>query len=79
MRGMVIYLYMCTLLHPHGTCVWGDIPRGLGARAMILKPLVEACQTRRDGVYYLYYITKTKISFLPFWLLVDPIPFSLSS
>ena len=70
-------LWMCTLLHPHDTCIWGDIPRGLGTRAMILKPLAKACQTRSDGIYYLHHITKTGIRFSPFWLLVIPIHLSL--
>ena len=64
---MDMFKCLCTgtLLHPHDTCVWGDIPRGLGTRAVILKPLTEACQTRSDGINYLYHITKTGIS-LPF-------------
>ena len=63
---MVKSLCMCTLLHPHGTCVWGDNPKRLGTKAVILKPLTEACQARSDGIYYLYHITKTGISFSPF-------------
>ena len=75
---MVKSLCMCTLLSQHGTCVWGNVLRELGTRAVILKPLTEACQAKSDGIYYLYHITKTEISFSPFWLLRVPIPLSLS-
>ena len=63
---MVKSLCMCTLFLSHDTCVWSDIPRGLGTRAVILKPLTEACQARSDGIYYLYHIAKTGIGFSPF-------------
>ena len=69
---------MCTLLHPHDTCVWGDIPRGLGIRVVAFKPLGEACQTRSDGINHLHHIPQTGINFSPFWLLGNPIPFAIS-
>ena len=59
--------YACVPFFTHMACAfWGDIPRRLGTRVVILKPLIETCQVRSDGIYYLYHITKTGISFSPF-------------
>ena len=44
---------MCTLLHPHDTSVWGDIPRGLGTIVVTFKPSGEACQTGSEGINHL--------------------------
>ena len=32
---------MSTFLHPHITCVWGDIPIGLGMGVVTFKPSVK--------------------------------------
>ena len=69
---------MCTLLHPHDTCVWGDIPIGLGTIVVTFKPSGEACQTGSEGINHLQHILHSGIAFLTFWLLNSPIPFAMS-
>ena len=46
MHGHVVMLmhgHVVTILHPHNTCVWGEIPRGLGMIVVTFKPSSEAC------------------------------------
>ena len=44
---------MCTLLHSHDTCIWGDIPRGLGTIVVTFKPFGETCQTGGECIDHL--------------------------
>ena len=57
---------MCTLLHPHDMCVWGDIPRGLGTIVVTFKPSSEACQPGSEGIIHLHHIPHFGITFLTF-------------
>ena len=57
---------MSTLLHPHVTCVWGDIPIGLGTNVMAFKPSVEVCQTGGECINHPYHIPYSEITFLTF-------------
>ena len=68
---------MCTLLHPHDTCVWGDIPRRLGTIVVTFKPSGETFQTGGECINHLHHIPHFGITFLTFWLLSSPIPFSM--
>ena len=72
---MVKCLCMCILLHPHSTCVWGDIPRGLGTRAVILKPLAKACQIRSDVSIIFITSPKPESASHPFDYLAFQFPF----
>ena len=69
---------MCTLLHPHDTCVWGDILRGLGTIVVTFKPFGVASQKGSEGINHLHHIPHSEIAFLTFWLLSSPIPFAMS-
>ena len=57
---------MCTLLHPHDTYVWGDMPRGLGTIVMTFKPSGETCQIRGECLNHLHHIPHSGITFLTF-------------
>ena len=57
---------MCTLLHPHDMCVWGDIPRGLSTIVVTFKPSSEACQPGSEGIIHLHHIPHFGITFLTF-------------
>ena len=69
---------MSTLLHPHDTCIWGDILKGLGTIVVTFKPSGEACQTCSEGINHLHHIPHFGITFLTFLLLSSPIPFVIS-
>ena len=66
---MLQCLCTSTPLHPHGTCVWGDIPKGLGIIVLAFKPFVEACQAGGKYINHLHYISNVRHSFSPFRLL----------
>ena len=51
---------MHTLLHPHVTCVWGDIPIGLGTSVVTFKPSVEVSQTSGESINHLHQIITPK-------------------
>ena len=57
---------MSTLLHPHDTCVWGDIPWGLGTIIMTFKPSGEAFQTGGECINHPHHIPHFGIAFLTF-------------
>ena len=42
MHEHVVMLMLSTPLHPHVTCIWGDILIGLGMRVRTFKPSSEA-------------------------------------
>ena len=69
---------MSTPFHPHGTCVWGDIPIGLGTSVVSFKPSGEACQTSGECINHLHHVHHTGITILTSWLLNSPIPFVIS-
>ena len=64
--------------HPHGMCVWGDIPIGLGTSVVSFKPSGEACQTSGECINHLHHVHHTGITILTSWLLNNPIPFVIS-
>ena len=72
---MVKSLCMCTLFLSHDTCVWSDIPRGLGTRAVILKPLAKACQIRSDVSIIFITSPKPESASCPFDCLAFQFPF----
>ena len=57
---------MSTPFLPHGTCIWGDIPKGLGTIVLAFKPFVEACQVGGECINHLYYISNVSHNFSPF-------------
>ena len=69
---------MSTLLHPHVTCVWGDIPIGLGTSVATFKPSGEACQTSGECINHFHHIHHSGITILTSWLFNNPIPFVIS-
>ena len=64
---------MSTSLHSHITCVWGDIPIGLGTWIVTLKPAVEVCQTCSECLNHFHYVHHTGLSILISWLPHSPI------
>ena len=69
---------MSNPLHPHVTCVWGDIPIRLGMWIVSFKPAVEVCQTCGECLNHLHYFHHTRISILTSWLPNSPIPLVIS-
>ena len=69
---------MCTLLHPHDTCVWGDIPRGLGTIVVTFKPSGEACQTGSECINHPHHIPHSRITISTSWWLNSPSPLVVS-
>ena len=67
---------MSTPFHPHDTCVWDDIPIGLGTSVVSFKPSWEACQTSGECINH--HMHHTGITILTFWSLNSPIPFVIS-
>ena len=57
---------MSTVFHPYVTCIWGDIPIGLGMRVMTFKPSVEVCQTCGEYINHLHYIHHSGITISAF-------------
>ena len=78
MHGHKRWSCMSTLLHPHITCVWGDIPIGLGTSVVTFKPSVEVCQIGGECINHLHYIHHPGVSISAFWLFSSPIPFVIS-
>ena len=64
---------MSTPLHPHVTCIWGDIPIGLGTWIVTFKPAVEVCQTCSECLNHFHYVHHTGLSILISWLPHSPI------
>ena len=69
---------MSTLLHPHVTCVWGDIPIGLGMSVVAFKPSREACQTGGECIDHFHHIHHFEITISTSKLLNSLIPFVIS-
>ena len=69
---------MSTLIHPHVTCIWSDIPIELGTSVVAFKPMVEACQTGGECINHLHHIHHSVITISTSWLLNSPIPFVIS-
>ena len=65
---------MSNPLQPHVTCVWGDIPIGLGTWIVTFKPAIEVCQTCGECLNHVHYIHHIRISILTSWLSNSPIP-----
>ena len=64
---------MSTPLHPHVTCVWGDIPIGLDTWIVTFKPAVEVCQTCSECLNNFHYVHHTRLSILISWFPHSPI------
>ena len=59
MHGHVVMLmheYPSSPLHPHITCVWGDIPIGLGTRVRTFEPSSEAFQASGECTDHLHHV-----------------------
>ena len=69
---------MSTLLHPHVTCVWGDIPIGLGSRVRTFKPSSEAFQAVGERINHLYHVYHSGITISISWWLNNPSPLVIS-
>ena len=65
---------MSTPLHPGVTCVWGNIPIGLGMWIVASKLAIEVCQTCGECLNHIHYIHHIRISILTSWLSNSPIP-----
>ena len=78
MHGHRRWSCMSTLLHPHITCVWGDIPIRLGTSVVTFKPSIEVCQTGGECINYLHHIHHSGITISTSWLFNSPIPFVIS-
>ena len=65
-------------LHPHITCIWGDIPIGLGMWIVTFKPAIEVRQTCGECLNHLHYVHLTRISILTSWLSNNPISLVIS-
>ena len=78
MHGHRRWSCMSTLLHPHATCVWGDIPIRLATSVVTFKPSVEVCQTGGKCINHLHHIHHSGITISAFWLFNSPIPFVIS-
>ena len=55
-----------TLLHSHITCVWGDIPIGLGTSVVTFKRSVEVCQISGECINHFHHIHHLESSSWPF-------------
>ena len=65
-------------LHPHVTCVWGDIPTGLGTRVRTFKPPREAFQACGESTDHFHHVHHSGITILASWLLTTPRPLVIS-
>ena len=72
---MLKCLCMCTPFHPHVTCVWGDIPKGLGTRVRTFKPSSEVLQTSGEGTDHFHHVHHAWITISTSWLLTSPTSF----
>ena len=69
---------MSTLLHSHVTCVWGDIPIGLGMRVRTFKPSSETFQAVGECTNHLHYVHHSEITISTSWRLNSPSPLVIS-
>ena len=69
---------MSTLLHPHVTCVWGDILVGLGTRVRTFKPSSVAFQAVGKCTNHLHHVHHFGITISFSWWLNNPSPFVIS-
>ena len=69
---------MSTLLHPHITCIWGDIPIGLGMSVVAFKLSIETCHTDGECINHFHRIHHSRITISTSWLLNNLIPFVIS-
>ena len=69
---------MSTPFHPHETCVWDDIPKGLGTSVVAFKSFVKACQTSGECISHFHHIHHSGITISTSWLLNSPIHFVIS-
>ena len=63
---------MSTILHPHVTCIWGDIPIGLGTRVRTFKPSKEAFQAVGECTNHLHHVYHSGITISISWWLNSP-------
>ena len=69
---------MSTFLHPHVTCVWGDIPIGLGTRFRTFKPSSEAFQAVGECTNHLHHVHHSGITISISCWLNSPSPLVIS-
>ena len=69
---------MSTLLHPYITCIWGDIPIGLGMSVVAFKLSIETCHTDGECINHFHHIHHSRITISTSWLLNNLIPFVIS-
>ena len=72
---MLKCLCMCIPFHPHNTCVWGDIPKGLGMRVKTFKPSSEVLQASGEGTNHFHHVHHAWIIISTSWLLTNPTSF----
>ena len=72
---------MSTFLHPHVTCIWGDIPIGLGMRVRTFKPSSETFQAIGECTNHLHHVDHFGITISISWWLnsLSPLVISWSS
>ena len=66
---------MSTLLHPHVTCVWGDILVGLGTRVRTFTPSSEDFQAVGKCTNHLHHVHHFRIIISISWWLKSPSSF----
>ena len=69
---------MSTLFQPHVTCIWGDIPIGLGTRVGTFKPSSEAFQAVGERTNHLHHIYHSGVTISISWWLNNPSPLVIS-
>ena len=62
MHGHVVILMHEYLSSPTRTCIWGDIPIGLGTSVVTVKPYAEACQTSGECINHLHHVHYSRIT-----------------
>ena len=69
---------MSTLLHPHVTCIWGDILIELGTRVRTFKLSSEAFQVVGECTNHFHHVYHFGITILTSWWLNNLSPFVIS-